>query len=383
MKIAVNTRFLVAGKLEGVGRYTYEVLRRLVKERPEDTFYFFFDRPFDNRFIFAKNVKGFVIQPPARHPFLFFLWFEFGVTKKLKDLRADLFISPDGFLSLRSTIPTITVVHDIAHVHFPEHIPLIQRWYYKYFMARFVNRARQVITVSHFSREDIIRQYRITPEKVLVSCNGPLEGLVPLSIPEKAAARKKFAEGLPYFLYVGAIHPRKNPAGLIQAFDQFKARTGAPHKLILAGRKAWMLKELQSIYQHAAYRDDILFPGFVPESDLPSLYGGAFALVYVSYFEGFGIPILEAMKAGVPVITSNTSSMPEVGGDAALLVDPADTTSIAEKMQKLWETPDWQQSLIIKGLQQAKKFTWEKAMKVVNQAIETEKRHQAITDNHK
>ena len=119
MKIAVNTRFLIHDKLEGVGRYSFEVLRRLVAERPQDQFFFFFDRPFNDSFIFVPNVKGFVINPPARHPFLFFLWFEFGVATKLKELRADLFISPDGFLSLRSDVRTILVVHDIAHLHFP------------------------------------------------------------------------------------------------------------------------------------------------------------------------------------------------------------------------------------------------------------------------
>ncbi len=373
MKIAVNTRFLIHDKLEGVGRYSFEVLRRLVAERPQDQFFFFFDRPFNDSFIFGPNVKGFVINPPARHPFLFFLWFEFGVAPKLKELRADLFISPDGFLSLRSDVRTILVVHDIAHLHFPEHVPFFQRLYYSFFIPRFVRKAETIITVSNFSKKDLIEQYHIDPGKIDVSCNGPLDGLAPLSINKKMEARRIFADGKPYFLYVGAMHPRKNIGNLILAFEIFKTRTGAPHQLVLAGRKAWMQKEVDAIYTQSPFKKDIIFPGFVPDEELFMLYGGAFALVYVSLFEGFGIPILEGMKAGIPVITSNTSSMPEVGGEAVLTVDPRAPHAIADAMQSLFERPDLQTQLILKGQKQAKYYSWEKATDIINKAIEAER----------
>ena len=183
--------------------------------------------------------------------------------------------------------------------------------YYSFFIPRFVRKAETIITVSNFSKKDLIEQYHIDPGKIDVSCNGPLDGLAPLSINKKMEARRIFADGKPYFLYVGAMHPRKNIGNLILAFEIFKTRTGAPHQLVLAGRKAWMQKEVDAIYTQSPFKKDIIFPGFVPDEELFMLYGGAFALVYVSLFEGFGITILEGMKAGIPVITSNTSSMPE------------------------------------------------------------------------
>jgi glycosyltransferase involved in cell wall biosynthesis len=163
MKIAVNARILLPGKLEGVGRFSYEVLKRLVENRPEDTFFFFFDRPYDPSFVFGSHVKPFALAPQARHPFLFYLWFEHSVAKKMRELRPDVFFSPDGFITLNSKVPTVSVVHDIAHVHYPEQISWINRQYYRWFMPRFVRKAHSIVTVSEFSRQDIATQYRIDP----------------------------------------------------------------------------------------------------------------------------------------------------------------------------------------------------------------------------
>jgi glycosyltransferase involved in cell wall biosynthesis len=373
MKIAVNTRILLPGKLEGVGRFTYEVLKRLVEMRPDDEFFFFFDRPHDEAFVFGPNVRPVVLSPQARHPLLFYCWFEHSVAEKLKELRPDLFLTPDGFLSLKAKIPTVQVIHDIAYVHFPEQISWINRQYYRRFMPRFVKKAHSIVAVSEFSKRDVVREFGVAAEKISVACNGARPGLKPLTIEERARARDKYSDGKPYFLYVGAIHPRKNISRLIQAFDTFKEKTGSPIKLLLAGRKAWKVKEIENSWEQAHFREDILFLGYVDDEELPALYGGAFCLTYVSLFEGFGIPILEAMKAGIPVITSKRSSMPEVGGEAVLLADPYSIASIAESLQLLWENPRLQQKLVLLGLQQCKQFTWEKATEVVNQAIEATK----------
>ena len=145
MRIAVNTRFLLNKKMEGFGWYTFEIVKRLVEQHPEHEFYFFFDRPYDERFIFGKNVIPIVLNPPARHPLLFILWFEFSVYRALKKNKIDLFFSPDGYLSLRSKVPQIGVIHDINFEHYPKDLPFSARIYLCYFFPRFVKKAKKII----------------------------------------------------------------------------------------------------------------------------------------------------------------------------------------------------------------------------------------------
>ncbi|MBU2466725.1 MAG: glycosyltransferase, partial [Bacteroidetes bacterium] len=161
IRIAVNTRLLIKNKLEGIGWFTYENLRRIVKNHPEVDFYFFFDRSPDQEFIFGKNVTALVLQPPARHPFLFVLWFEWSVNRALKQLKPDLFLSPDGYLSLRNNTPDLAVIHDLNFEHFPKDLPFLVRWYYRWFFPRFARKASRIATVSNFSKNDIFKQYGV------------------------------------------------------------------------------------------------------------------------------------------------------------------------------------------------------------------------------
>lgn len=369
MRIAVNTRLLLRGKLEGIGWFTHEVLSRLTAKHPEDEFYFLFDRPFDPSFVFGKNVTPVVIGPPARHPFLFYLWFEWRLPSILKELKADVFLSTDNFLSLRATLPTVLVTHDLAPFHFPEQITGIQRWYYHHFLPRFNRRAEEIVTVSNFTKQDLVRQFGITEEKIAVACNGCRDIFRPLNEAEIKEVRNTFAEGKPYFLYVGAVHPRKNVHGLISAFDIFKTKTGSDVKLLIGGRFAWKAGEVQAAFDASPFKKDIRFLGYLDDDKLPKLTGAAYAATYVSYFEGFGIPLLEAMRCGVPVVTSNITSMPEVAGDAGILVDPYQPESIAAGMQQLWEDQHLHKQKAAAGMVQEKRFTWEQAAGIVYEAL--------------
>ncbi len=370
MKIAVNTRFLLKNKLEGIGWYTYEVLKRLVHDHPDDEFVFFFDRPYDPEFIFAPNVTPVVLFPQARHPFLYIWWFEFSVYRALKKYQPDVFLSPDGFLSLRSSVKTVMVTHDIAHVHFPEHVDLLTRKYYEFFVPRYLKRADLVITVSEYSKSDIHNSYGIPLSKINVSCNGIRAGFVPTPEKEQQHIREQYTQGVPFFCYVGSIHPRKNTARLIEAFDLFKKQSKSDWKLVLAGRLAWKTDEIHEKLNFSPYKEDIILTGYVPEEDLPKIIGSSEGMVYPSLFEGFGIPILEAMHTEVPVITSSTSSMAEVAGEAGILIDPYDPQSIADGMLQLFTTPSLKKVLIEKGKKQRALFSWEKAAKVVYGALE-------------
>lgn len=365
MKIVVNTRFLLKDGLEGVGWVSYELLQRMVHNHPEDEFVFLFDRPYDPMFIFGANVRPLVIFPQARHPFLWYWWFEFALPKVLQQEKPDVFLSLDGYTSLRTPFPTAMIIHDIAHQHFPEQVPLISKYYYHHFVPRFLRRVEQVITVSNFTKADIVRRYAIPEDKIEVVYNGCREGFQAMPPAVQSEVRAKYAGGAPYFFYVGAVHPRKNIHRLIQAFDQFKAATGAPHQLLIGGRFAWQTGLIKSTYDQATYQSDIHLLGYLSETELFRLMGSADCFVYLSIFEGFGLPVLEAFHAEVPVITANRSSLPEVAGDAALLVEPEDIAAIVAAMRRVIEDPAFAAELVEKGRKQRERFSWERAAQEV------------------
>ncbi len=371
MRIAVNARFLLKDKLEGIGWFTYEVVQRLTQRHPEHEFILFFDRLYHASFVFNKNVMPVVLPPPARHPLLWWWWFEISIPKALKKYKADVFLSPDGYCSLRTKTPTVMVTHDIAYVHTPAYMSALMYRYFQYFVPKFMQRAERIVTVSEYSKQDILQHFKLLPEKVTVAYNGCRTVFQPLHSTAKKEIQTKYAAGQDYFFYVGAVHPRKNVHRLIQAFDQFKIQTQSPIKLLIGGRFAWQTGEVKDAYEQAYFKNDIQLLGYVSDAELPLLTGGALALVYVSLFEGFGVPLLEAMNCDVPIITSNVTSLPEVAGDAALLVNPYDVNEIAKAMQALHENPALRQHLIAKGKIQRKKFTWEKAADVVWESLKS------------
>ncbi|MES2619813.1 MAG: glycosyltransferase family 1 protein [Bacteroidota bacterium] len=357
--IAVNTRFLIKNKLEGIGLFTYESLKRITQAHPEIDFYFLFDRKFDDEFIFSKNVKPVVLFPPARHPFLWFWWFEIAVASWLNKNKSDLFLSTDGYGCLRTDVPQILVVHDLAFEHFKEHVPFLTRKYYQYFMPRYTQKAKRIATVSEFSKSDIVKQYHISPEKIDVVYNGAKEVYKPLSEVAKERVKAKYSGSKPYFIFVGSIHPRKNVRNLLLGFEQFIAQTNSDFQLLIVGRKAWDFSEVEEVHSSMRFKNEVKFLGHVSPAELGKIVASAFAAVYASLFEGFGIPIVEAMNCDVPVITSNVTSMPEVAGNAALLVNPNSVNEISSAMKTIVEDSSLRNSLIQKGRIQIKKFSWD------------------------
>jgi glycosyltransferase involved in cell wall biosynthesis len=371
MRIAINTRLLLPDRLEGIGRFTHEITRRLVERRPQDEFLLLFDRPYDERFRYAANVTPLHIPPPARRDLLWKLWFEWTVPYVLRRQKADVFLSMDGYCSLRTKVPTVMVTHDIAHVHYPEQIPAWALRYYNRYVPQYLERAERVITVSDFCKRDIHKHYGTPLNKITVAGNAPSPTFQPLTADQKDSVSQQYAAGQAYFFYLGAIHPRKNIVRLLEAFTLFKQRTGAPVKLLIAGRFAWQTSDINAAYENSPVKDDIHFLGYVSDEELPRLVGGALALTYVSLFEGFGVPLLEAMSAHVPVLTSNVSSLPEVAGDAALLVDPTNTVAIAQGLERLHRDATLRESLVAKGHARVDHYTWENAVDVVNDALMT------------
>lgn len=371
MKIAVNTRLLLPGKLEGIGWFTYETLKRITQSHPEHEFLFLFDREYSEEFIFGDNVTPIIVPLQARHPILYYIWFEWLVPPILRKHKVDLFLSPDGYLSLQSEKPQLAVIHDINFEYYPRHLPWFERKYYRFFFPKFAEKARRISTVSQFSKEDIIRHYEIEPEKIDVVYNGVSDVYKPVNETVKAATRKEFTNGNEYFIFIGSIQPRKNLAQLFKAFDAFKKANNTDIRLLIVGEKRWWTKAIEKAFSAMEFQDDVIFSGRLEQEDLSRALASSLALVYVSFFEGFGIPIVEAMNCDVPVITSNVTSMPEVAGKAGVYVSPFDYQSIREGMEKIAFDKELVAELIAAGKEQRQKFSWDLTAEKLWSSIET------------
>ena len=359
MKIAVNTRLLLKGKLEGIGWFTYETLKRITSQHPEHEFYFIFDREYDKDFIFAPNVKPIVLAPPTRHPFLWILWFEYRIPKLLKKIGADIFLSTDGYISLRTNIHQVDVIHDINFVHNPKQLPWLTSWYYNKYFVKFAKKATHIGTVSEFSKNDICTTYGIDSEKVTVCYNGSNEQYKPISEDEKKVIRDKYSKGKKYFVFVGALSPRKNVDGLLRSFEIFKERYNIDFKLLIVGGTLHKTGEIEKVYSEMKHKTDVIFTGRLETDELCKVVAASESLVYIPHFEGFGIPLLEAMYAETAILSGNTTSLPEVVGDAALICSPSDYEKVAENMNHIATNEELRNSLIEKGRLQRQKFSWQ------------------------
>ena len=371
MKIVVNTRLLLRGKLDGIGWFTHELMSRMVRSHPEHEFHFIFDRPYSDEFVFASNVKAHVLPPPARHPLLFRIWYDWMIPWKLNRLKPDVFVSPDMMISTRTKTPQVVVLHDLNFEHHPEDLPAPIARYLRKMTPRFASHAKAIVTVSEFSKRDIMAQYGVPEEKVRVVYNGVQDAFQPLSDDQKGQAKDKWAGGCKYFVFVSSIHPRKNLKRLLEAYELFRERHSERIKLVAVGRMFWKNEELTAALSAMKYAEDVVFTGHLETQELTHVIGAAHALMYVSYFEGFGVPIVEAFKCGIPVVTSNVTAMPEVAGDAALQVDPFSVDDIADAMRDVSMNEELRSRLIERGYKRAEAFDWNRSAREFWQIIES------------
>jgi glycosyltransferase involved in cell wall biosynthesis len=360
LKVAVNTRLLLKNKIDGIGLVTYESFKRIVLTHPEVTFYFIFDRAPHPDYIFANNVKPVVLKPQARHPLLYILWYQFSLKRWLKKIKPDIFIGTDGMIPLNSNTKTLAVIHDLNFEHHPEQLPKAYRNYYQKYFPLFAKEATRIAAVSNYTKQDIVKTYSINSNKIDVVYNGVEKEFNPISKEETSTVKSKYSFEEDFFLFIGSLHPRKNLVRLFEAFNQFKQKTNSNFKLLIVGKKMWWPKEIEDFFSQLEHKNDIIFSGRVDREDLYKITASAYALTYVPIFEGFGIPLVEAMKSGVPVITSNVTSMPEVIEDAGILVDPFSVDDIADAMIKIVTDKDLHTLLSEKSLTQAQKFDWDK-----------------------
>ena len=370
MKIAVNCWILRNKKIDGIGNFTIETLRPLISSHPEIEFQILCDKNFTEDYFDFPNAKKYHIFPPYRHPLLYLFFMEIVVGVFLKKHKPDLFLSMEGFLCLTTKCIQLPIIYDLNFEHQPQDLPFRNRVYFRTFYPKFARKAKRIATISEYSKEDISSTYKISRNLIdNVSC-GVKQNFYPLNDELKNLTRRTFTKNEEYFFFIGSMHPRKNIVRLLQAFEIFKKTTNAPLKLVLAGNIFWGDETVQAVISKMSAKDDIVFTGRVSDEQLVNLLGSAYALTFVPTFEGFGLPIVEAFQSEVPVICSNTTSMPEVAGDAALLVDPFRVNDIADKMVLLWTDQNLKNELIDKGRSQKNIFSWKRTAQLLYHSIE-------------
>lgn len=270
--------------------------------------------------------------------------------------------------------PVVTTIHDLAFEHLPETFNRRSWMQLRLTVRRTARRAAHIITVSEYSRGDISRTYGIAPERITVTPEAAPAHFAPVTNEtELRRIRESYGIQENYILSLGSIQPRKNLVRLIEAYSSLRGvhPQGKLPQLVLAGKRGWLDDETFRAAERNALGRDILFTGYVPEQDLVGLYSGAICFVYPSYFEGFGLPVVEAMQCGVPVIAGNRTSLPEVVGDAGLLFDPFDTKALVDALTRVISDEAYRAALRAKGLERAKNFNWRTTAQLTLGAYQT------------
>jgi glycosyltransferase involved in cell wall biosynthesis len=270
---------------------------------------------------------------------------------------ANLFHATEHLLLPLRSIPTVLTIHDLVFRYLPEHHKPLNRWYLNLALPLYCRRASHIIAVSDCTRRDLVAAYDLPPEKITVIHEAADPCFRPQSPEAVDGALARYDLPDHYLLFVGTVEPRKNLTRLLDAFEVVHAE-GLADGLVIVGKRGWLYDDFFARLERSSVRDVVLFPGYVPDEDLSAIYTGAQAFVLPSLYEGFGLPVLEAMACGAPVACSNTSSLPEIAGDVALFFDPHDVSAIVNILRRLLSDADLRKFLRQRGLEQAAMFSW-------------------------
>jgi glycosyltransferase involved in cell wall biosynthesis len=273
---------------------------------------------------------------------------------------AGLYHATEHLLMRLSSVPTVLTVHDLIFRRYPAHHKPLNRWYLNLSMPLYCRRATRIIAVSERTKRDVVEAYGVAPEKVTVIYEAAAPGFKPQAAENVARAKQRY--GLPerYILSVGTIEPRKNLGRVLTAFERLRTE-GLVEAFVVVGKRGWLYDDFFAQLEQSPAKHAVIFPGWVDDGDLPAIYAGAAAVAFPSEFEGFGLPALEGMACGAPVVCSNTSSLPEIVGGAALLVTPTDTNQITDALRRVLREPGLAEDMRRRGYEQAAKFSWERA----------------------
>ncbi len=358
-KVGINAQLLsLSGNYRGAGInwYIYNLLRQLGQRDSRYSYTVFLGEPhFTETGLRLQRTRCPTHLPPVR-----IAWEQFVLPFWLRRFRMDLLHAAAFVAPVATPCPFVVTVYDLSFLRFPAAFRPWNRWYLSRFTATSARRAARVIAISESTKKDVVDLLGVEAGKVDVIYCGVEKMFHPLPEGEVEAFRR--AQNLPeeFILFLGTLEPRKNVESLVRAYASWRREKADAPKLVLAGAKGWYYEHIFSLVGELGLDREVIFPGYVAQQSLPLLYNCAGLFVYPSIYEGFGLPVLEAMACGTPVITSNVSSLPEVAGDAALLVDAGNVEQLTQALQRAWSDADLRVALGQNGLRQAASFTWER-----------------------
>jgi glycosyltransferase involved in cell wall biosynthesis len=354
IKIGVDGNEANVEKRVGVSVYALNILKyfcNIAKQEIQFNIYLkkppLTDLPRENKYFKYKTIPG------------NFLWSQISLPLFLyQHKNIDVYFSPAHYLPGFCPVPQVVTIHDVAYLYYPEDFTKKDLWQLKNWTASSIKKAKQIIAVSKTTKKDIVKNYDVDENKVTVVYNG-FEKISQKSKVKNQNLNSKVKNKEPFILFVGTIQPRKNLITLIEAFDKF-SQTNKDFKLVIVGKKGWLYEDIFEKVKTMKLEYKIIFTGHVTDEELIWYYKNAFCLTLPSIYEGFGIPVLEAMSYGCPVIASFSSSLPEIGGEASLYFDPKNSDDLLEKLESLQNNNELRKELISKGQQRIKDFSWEK-----------------------
>ena len=360
MKIVINA--LGPSKVKaGIGNYLSNLINKLSIVDKKNKYIIFASS--ENKIFYKTQNKNFFIIDIGfwgRNNLLRIFWEQLILPVKLLEHKADILFSPGFVCPLIKAVKYITVIHDMTFFSHPQVHTFFKKLYFPFMIKRSVKRSEKIIAISYNTKKEIIKYIKIPPEKIVVTHLSANKFSKSNIKDEKKFLSEKYNIKSEYLLFVGMIEPRKNLDLIIEAFKKFSDKT---IKLVIVGKKGWMVDDLFEKIKLKNLDEQIIFTGFVPDNELEIFYKTAKVFLYPSLYEGFGIPVLEAMTTGCPVITSNISSLPEVAGDAAILIDPENSEELSDAVNKLINDVKIREELVKKGFENTKKFSWKKTAK--------------------
>lgn len=359
MRIGILTKSIDESPA-GIGRYTFNLVKNLTKIDKKNQYFFIHYKKNGNKFYKDKNeilIKKYSL-PKIINDSIAFLFFD--------KYKLDLVHEPSliNFL-LPTKFKTIVTVHDIFFLISEKN--KIKRLFLNFLYKTILYKTDKIIVDSESTKKDLVKYFNINELKITVIYAAVCREykVIKNRNTEAKRMRKKYHLSFPFILFVGTLEPRKNLPRLIEAFHKLKIRNSFKHKLVIVGKKGWNYKNIFEIINKLGEKENVVFTGYIPDEDLIFLYNTASLFVFPSLYEGFGLPVLEAMACGCPVICSNTSSLPEVAGGAAMMIDPYKVEALINAMEKMLIDENLRKSMIEKGLKQVEKFSW------INTARET------------
>ena len=377
MLIGIDASRATAAQRTGTETYSLQLVRALLGQGEGHRFRLYFNQA-PSPGLFDKTFET-RVMPFAR------LWTHVRLSREMQAAPPDVLFVPSHVLPLIHPPRSVVTVHDLGFQYYPEAHTLFQNLYLGWSTRYNARAATRIVADSEATRRDLLRTYEIPADRIVVAYPGRDESLAPVKDPQILdAVRARYGLSKRYILYVGTLHPRKNLVRLVEAFAALlgtvsstsehradgRLERGGDLQLVLAGQKGWLYEEIFGKVRKLGLEDRVVLTGYMPEADLPSVLSGALVFAFPSLYEGFGLPVLEAMACGTPVICSNVSSLPEVGGDAAMLIDPLDVDALAGAMYQVITDEALRDKLIEQGMEQIRRFSWRQCASQVLEVLE-------------